>query len=1037
MNTAESIIMASVITMAVMFSTQTESAAENLIAEDSSFETGYLPHMVGECGAPIERAFDTATGFDGTHSLKMRFSGDAFTRGKTVAATPGKKYTLSLYAKSEKDGVNGSLRLVSAKWDDNQGEKISIGREWKRYSVTITARAKEYWLGFQLGEAGIVWLDAVQFEEGGLTPYVNAKQEALGISIPSSYANLFLTGEKVPVNICYFNQAEPCPDSLTVSCLITDLDGKTVISETQDANLDQDGRFEASFSLKPERLGLYTCRAEVKTARELLAATNLTTFAVVDPPVEIKAGIEPFCGIDSRMMPEDISTKLSFPWMEWLVQWDQLEPQKGRFLWPEVGSDKIFSFKKRGYKVKLIVWSSPEWSWDEAEVAECKAKGIPVWTGAAPGLFPKLKDWQNFIHALAVHYKDVVDIWEIWGEVELTMGSHNAYYKYKYPDAITNTFVCGPVAERYAEMVKAASQEIKSVNPYAKIGAIRPCNVDIGRDFTFSREVFKKAGKDFDVFPLDPYCTPWKIGPSLSWGEPEKLFDTFKRAFELIRQYGRDQHVYISEIGWPLDRSVAPDSVYAKAQAAILAKTYLIARMTEGVDLCQWLVLRDVGPESIADTAMGIWHLNGYPMPAVPAYSVVSRVVENVIESRRINLGPDVVAAVFRKQDSADAVIWIKGDDAKVTIKSNDSISIFDLMGNPVKTEVKGKEIALTVGEAPVYFSQKGRKAFRRLCKTMSSAHLQIKPVELSFNMPGMDKGVVCLRNRTQRTLDVDISLFMPGNEKLTKNARISGATNLQINFTLPDRLAQAKGDSIIVQAGCEEFDKASVSFPLQWETCKKIVSPVKVDGDLAEWSSRPYILMDKREQIIPPHKVNWYGTEDLSAKVYLGWDETNFYFAAEVADDKHFNTREGIMIWNGDSIQFAFDPRLNGNQKKEAGWDFDDYNLGLALTATGPAAFVWNGPDKKLWEKSEYSVKRDEKNKKTIYEAKIPFSVLGVVPKAGKSMFGFSFVIFDDDDGAGQTYYYQLTPGITESVKPGSFKRFLLSDQEDGKLAK
>ena len=1018
----------------VVLSWANSGIASNLIPEDSSFETEKIVYMALGSEPPIETAIDPYTSIDGGNSLKLRFAGGAFTRprGKSVSTTPGKTYTFSLYAKGERNGVNASLRLVSTRWWgeplDAKTKNIILNKEWKRYSLSITAKEEKYWLGFQINEPGIAWIDAVQLEEGKLTQYKNTKQESFGILCPLSYHHLFLSGEKIPINICYYNnRTEFGNKGLKISYQISDFYGKIVKQgENLKFNVDKDGRFKKSLSFKPEKLGLFTCRSQIKKDGVLLRDA-LTTFAVVKHPVKIKEGIEPFCGIDSRRMPAGISEKLNFPWMEALIHWGYVEPEKGKFNWAGTYCDRIFDFKKRGFKVKVIIWGSPEWSWDEKELAECKAKGIAPCTSASPGLLPNLKDWRDFVRAAVTRYKDAVDIWELWGEVELTMGRHNAYYRYKYPDAVKGKFVCGPVTDRYAEMIKVATKEIKSIIPDAKIGAIRPCNVDIGTNFTFSREVFKKSGKDFDVFPLDPYCSPWIIGPFLpESGTPEKLFDTFEKAFALIKEYGNNQHIYISEIGWKLDRSVAPDSAYAKEHASKLAKTYLVSKMTKGVDLCQWLGLKDSGA---GDGAVCFWRPQGYPLPAVPAYSTVSRVVENVIESKRIDLGSDIVAAVFKKPDSADACIWIKGEKAKVTILTSPrSISIFDVVGNPAKTEIKGKEITFEVGELPVYLSKKGKRAFNQLCQALSSAKLQITPARVSFNITSIDRGNLYIKNRTSQKLLANISLYLPDNKVLTKNnIEIPLSIKRPVKFILPASLIENEGEKIRVEIDCHGFEKVITSVPLEWKTCKKISFPVKIDGDLSEWSSHPYILMDKREQIRPVHQVNWSGVEDLSAKVYIGWDKESFYLAGEVMDDKHFNNKEGPMIWNGDCIQFAFDPRLNAFQKKEGGFDSDDYNLGLALAKEVPSSYLWNGSDKELWKKGEFAVVRDENKKKTFYEARIPFSSLRIFPEKDRTLFGFSFAILDDDEGAGQTYYYRLSQGIVSGQYPRYFKRFVL----------
>lgn len=51
-----------------------------------------------------------------------------------------------------------------------------------------------------------------------------------------------------------------------------------------------------------------------------------------------------------------------------------------------------------------------------------------------------------------------------------------------------------------------------------------------------------------------------------------------------------------------------------------------------------------------------------------------------------------------------------------------------------------------------------------------------------------------------------------------------------------------------------------------------------------------------------------WQGPEELDAKVYLGWDSEALCVAAEVTDDRHFNTKSGKDLLNGDALQIGLD---------------------------------------------------------------------------------------------------------------------------------
>ena len=85
------------------------------------------------------------------------------------------------------------------------------------------------------------------------------------------------------------------------------------------------------------------------------------------------------------------------------------------------------------------------------------------------------------------------------------------------------------------------------------------------------------------------------------------------------------------------------------------------------------------------------------------------------------------------------------------------------------------------------------------------------------------------------------------------------------------------------------------------------------------------------------------------------------------------------------------------------------------------------HGADQGILGKGKIVVVRDESKKKTFYEARIPFSSLDIVPVKNKTLSGFSFVIFDDDEGTGQMYYYYLSRGITNGKYPRYFKKTAL----------
>ncbi|MGB2823436.1 MAG: hypothetical protein WBF17_20820, partial [Phycisphaerae bacterium] len=158
-----------------------------------------------------------------------------------------------------------------------------------------------------------------------------------------------------------------------------------------------------------------------------------------------------------------------------------------------------------------------------------------------------------------------------------------------------------------------------------------------------------------------------------------------------------------------------------------------------------------------------------------------------------------------------------------------------------------------------------------------------------------------------------------------------------------------------------------------------------------------------------------WQGSEDLSAKVYLGWDGEALCVAAEVTDERHVNTNAGNGISSGDALQMGLVTA-----------DGAHWSVGAALTRAGVAFHQWEGKGDTLVKTAGCAVARDGKAGITRYELRLPLAALGLKP--GEE-FGFNIVCRDsDDDGSGQLYWLQLAPGLTPPVNTKLYPRLVLA---------
>jgi hypothetical protein len=204
--------------------------------------------------------------------------------------------------------------------------------------------------------------------------------------------------------------------------------------------------------------------------------------------------------------------------------------------------------------------------------------------------------------------------------------------------------------------------------------------------------------------------------------------------------------------------------------------------------------------------------------------------------------------------------------------------------------------------------------------------------------------------------------------------------------------------------------------------TIARMKQPMKPDGVLDEWGS-PTVVINDASVIYPTlqrtpsmHTTDpWRGPADLSAKVYLGWDGEALCIAAEVTDDRQFNTQKGENLFDGDCMQVGL---VNPNG--------DQFNLGLALTEEDGVQFSqWAGNDS-LLKTAKYAVVRDDEARVTRYELRLPLADLGLTPGDECSYY---MMFFDDDIGNGSRYRVQWAPNVTDPFKRDLFPRLVLAE--------
>lgn len=245
-----------------------------------------------------------------------------------------------------------------------------------------------------------------------------------------------------------------------------------------------------------------------------------------------------------------------------------------------------------------------------------------------------------------------------------------------------------------------------------------------------------------------------------------------------------------------------------------------------------------------------------------------------------------------------------------------------------------------------------------------------------------------------------------------------------RVIFYLPEMNKKYK-DALVgifyMNDGSEQYMSVDIDFTI----AKYTDNPPIIDGVIenGEWTKGAWIFMDKATQI--RQIKDWKGTEDLSGRVNIMWDNENLYLATVVTDDVlDTSWTDPSGAWRNDSLQIA----LKCDMNSEA-YAFNEMCLAMIngesliyrhkAEGTAQVGLVTNFKGK---------IVRDEDQKTTTYEFAIPWSELvkeGFKVKPGISI-AFSMLI-NDNDGSGRRGWIELTPGIGYEKDPRMFTKITL----------
>jgi hypothetical protein len=241
-------------------------------------------------------------------------------------------------------------------------------------------------------------------------------------------------------------------------------------------------------------------------------------------------------------------------------------------------------------------------------------------------------------------------------------------------------------------------------------------------------------------------------------------------------------------------------------------------------------------------------------------------------------------------------------------------------------------------------------------------------------------------------------------------------------------------------------WPSAHAASPYPWATyyATRRIAPVRIDGDLSEWSGVRGFRLDQEKFFFVGQGMSsskWKGPEDLSAIFKVQWDTQYVYIAIEVMDDRvtepHGSLVKGTETgsWDDDGVELMFDNDGCGMARYYIG-DALHHEFHFVYSGTRPFVFdnFWKpapgqpAPEFRLPDgrseplayvgeamakndvtarfsqppySGEFAFRRTAKGYNLELRMKLPGARMAAINEDGQPI-GFDVAINDNDDGSG-----------------------------------
>ncbi len=921
---------------------------------NSSFEMGLEGHGVMSYVAykndslQPEVVLDDTTAVHGKRSLRIdNRKANAFVEytSAEVFFEPGSTVSYSVWLKADRP-VEVLLYLLDHDPDISRPELQSSGpnggwtaagayhtvtTEWKRYTLTkkILKPTRKYTLQIELQRPVMLWIDAVQFETGNVTPYTPAAPVEAAFSMDDHVLINGKNSAEIAV-VNYTDKARKAELKTNVGCFEFNLPPNSFIRRKIKFNADRFGTFSLGGILKSDDFSGKVYPVDYGVVGKVPKTKKNGFFLGVnagDKGMGLTFILRPVHRLSGNFVwrsntKETIERNFrnlrlagySFVRLhDTRFSWLELEPQKGKFNW-DILDTIVENSEKYGIDIMFVLGNdaivydinnSRGQGWFVRK--NSKPKGI-VMGDNWQSMLPDEKDWADFTRALVSRYKGRIRYYEVMNEPNLVMPDPQDYMRY----------------------LKLSYEIIRAEDPAAKVIGICATGDFNGRTEEFIDQIGALGGfRYFDILSFHPYDAPLDTAPNRAERQIERIH-------KLVAKYRPGTPVLEDEIYYLTDlQKIYNGQLCGRGwPARNLARRYAIdlaGGLVGSVPITgQQLEAGDAGHRNTWSPAR--FSLHYVPREHFIASNAFARFLENGTFLAKPDISSLLNSFVFHDRNGREAaMIWALTSDGECVFDLPSGVEAFDLFGNPVKE----KTIDLT--EDPVYlFGLNLKQKIESVNFRMKAPYRVTGAAETIHN--GAKSIVVEFRNMTSVPRKMQV--------------RIAGIPETQKFTVAPDSVK-------------------AVYFPLNGKERKEIELIVVDDGRLF------------REKIpVTAHKTTHSGKAEKIGD-FAEFTPTllpeGFLFDIRVTDSS-LTPRMPEQPWKEDCVEFFFDANPDTNLNRSAYTEKGMLRLFLVPPSSDgkSAALV----DMKM---RPVNVKWSLKRGNTGYTASvlIPWQLLGATPDA------------------------------------------------------